>query len=202
MDSDVIMLWTNTDLFDVLVQKLPKNRTKIISREYPKQFKTLIKQTHTPFPLVTRPVFSRASYKEFNCISTRMFSTTIHRKIQPNVIHKTNEFVEHVFRKDFYAMQKEFSANPICFDSEATLEWLSHRKDANAGYNECVKYITSDVFLKDIAEMKVHVKTESLYKPDPIMNWGDEKARNIIAMLKGATAAFSPGFMLIKQRFK
>lgn len=55
---------------------------------------------------------------------------------------------------------------------------------------------------KSISDIIIHLKTESLLKKEPIIDWGDQKARPILWQRYAVAAIFAPLFVIIKKRFK
>lgn len=67
---------------------------------------------------------------------------------------------------------------------------------------QTIQYLINDMRTKNMSDVKVHVKLETLLKEEPIQNFRAQQGRIIVYQLAFMAAIFSPIFLEAKQRLK
>lgn len=82
-----------------------------------------------------------------------------------------NDIASGFFKKNWRDYVCEYTRDPITYNAELTLEWLSTRPNANAKALETIELISGMFLIKPISNIKFHIKLEALLKDDPIEWW-------------------------------
>lgn len=63
---------------------------------------------------------------------------------------------------------------PIVFDVERIKTWLQGRTNKEAILLQTIELLNGEFVNKPISTINVHLKLESLLKPDPIFRWEEQ----------------------------
>uniref|UniRef100_A0AB39C0U4 Polyprotein n=1 Tax=Apis mellifera associated alphaendornavirus 2 TaxID=3238874 RepID=A0AB39C0U4_9VIRU len=201
-DPVVMDLWENTDLSNWLTLYSPINDCVIFSREDIGKLIELEKVTMTKYPLVSRPVLTKACFEEGRSIVLRLKSVAFIRTITPNPYTMTMDLCDTYFRKDWRDMVNNYRNNQIIIDYKKVEEWIRVNKDCPRIVKEMLVTLSGELLVKHINDVNVHLKLESLYKNEPIDSWRQQQARIIVWQRKSICAIYSEVFKEAKQRLK
>nr|UIA10488.1 polyprotein [Alphaendornavirus sp.] len=201
-NTDVINMFTNRDLSDWLVRSAPTSNLVIKSSEQPGEIKTIEKTTLTRYPVMSRPVLTKAVFQTYNAVSTRLGSVTSYRKYNLNPQQEFAKIARAYFHDNWQHVCNKFSQNAITYNAEAVTQWLKEHPGTDKIQKEVDEILAEGFLTNPLNKLNVHNKLESLLKTDPITQIQDQKVRIIVWQRKGYAAIFSPIFIEAKKRLK
>jgi len=165
---DALNFWHDNDLHDHNIKIAPNNKGKIICNEHAQQFGTIMKYTLQQYPERSRPVLTNMCNAETNVITERIYKTMTIRIQTPKKVDVVGMIIKAYFKKDWEVETLNFKKNILCFDANKTKEWLDKAKNTDMKDKAVKDLLDSGLLLRPISDIKVHLKTESLLKDEPI----------------------------------
>nr|QGA70920.1 RNA-dependent RNA polymerase [Osterfarnebo virus] len=203
---EILNLWDLKDLTHIHNMYAPLNHSTIKTREQPNKIITQTKTTMVPYPLRSRPVFTKMIYEENRSIAGRLKSVQKIRVKEeiPNKNYIVNQIKQAFFVKDCETIVKNFTTktNLITFNATEISDWIKGRSNAPQIIKQCLDLVVNEITNKSINDVNVHLKLESLLKETPINMWDKQQARIIVWQRKAVCAVFSSVFMEAKKRLK
>ncbi|AGY34962.1 polyprotein [Rhizoctonia cerealis alphaendornavirus 1] len=201
-DTDVINMFTNRDLSDWLVRVSPTSNLVIKSHEQPGQLKEMNKTTLVRYPVMSRPVLTKAVFQTYNAVSTRLGSVTTYRKVKLQPAMEMKKIAQAYFHDNWQHTVNKFNENMITYNAEAITQWLREHPGTDKIQKEVDEILAEGFLTNPLNKLNVHNKLESLLKEEPITKVQDQKVRIIVWQRKGYAAIFSPVFIEAKKRLK
>nr|ALM62234.1 RNA-dependent RNA polymerase [Soybean leaf-associated endornavirus 1] len=200
--SEVIEFWLEDDLTDHNVIYGPRATMTMSHDGTYGAVKSVKKTTLVRYPIYSRPVMTKMANQEINAVTGRIGSVTEVRKFSIDPKIEGRQFAETYFKSDWGAMVHHYRQNPLTFDSEKTLAWISTRSDSLKIAKELQEMLDEGLVVHGLDRVNVHLKLESLLKDEPITSYREQQARTIVWQSKAICAIFSPIFIEAKKRFK
>nr|UIA10507.1 polyprotein [Alphaendornavirus sp.] len=201
-NTDVINMFTNRDLSDWLVRESPTSNLVIKSHEQPGQLKEMSKTTLVRYPVMSRPVITKAAFQTYNAVSTRLGSVTTYRKVKLQPAMEMKKIAQAYFHDNWQHTVNKFNENPITYNAEAITQWLREHPGTEKIQKEVDEILAEGFLTNPLNKLNVHNKLESLLKEVPITKIQEQKVRIIVWQRKGYAAIFSPVFIEAKKRLK
>jgi hypothetical protein len=161
------------------------------------------KLTAEQYPQIARPSMTRNVFEEFNSVSSRQGSGKQFKTGKLDINLELKMFYKNYFREDWEVMSAIFKKEPIVFDVQESMEWLSSHNYPEKVMLDVKKVLESGWEMQPINNILVHGKIEQTTKLDKQDRFLDQVVtRSILASTYCMSAVFGPIFKKVKQRFK
>jgi hypothetical protein len=199
---DVMMFWDDTDLTLQLNRLAPTGPMRIRTREMGTNIITTTKYTLAPYPICAYPVHPKKLYGEFNAMTQRLGSVYKVRRNTPDCHEVIQLMIKAYFKQNCNEIINTYLHDIISIDGASTRDWISKRNNTGAVMADLDKWLTGSIMWHNMADAKIHNKSESLYKMGGPRDWKMAAARSIVWHSRGVAALYAPVFIKAKDRLK
>jgi hypothetical protein len=200
---DVIDMWSDLDLTEILEKQLPTTRSYLESKEIAGKIAVERKQVITKYPAKSRPVLTKKLYAERNAITDRLLNVKNIRTMSEPIISIANRVMNTFCKCDWEEkVSNMLGQEKITYNIEWTKNWILKHHKTNDVAAELENFICEGTSIMKLNDIRVHLKLESLLKTKPIKMFIEQKVRTIMWQAYFVAAIYSPIFMEAKKRFK
>jgi hypothetical protein len=194
--------WTSTDVTEKIIKYGPLTEGRLKTREITTNTFELVKHSLTPYPEFARPVDTKSIYKDHNKITGRLMSVRHVRRVVPNYHTTLEKMCKIYFHDQCVDLCHAFQSEPIGFNTGWSIDWLMKHHKAKHVLTDIEKFMTMGTIETSLSDINIHLKLESLLKPDVIQHYLEQKPRSILWQNYFVAMIFSPIFMEVKRRLK
>lgn len=200
---EIVDMWDRYDMTDELnVAGILNHDKTLIRKEGRIKVKELTKITHIPYPLYSRPVWTKRMNMEANAVTSRLLSVFKMRQIDLDLQTVIDNMTQVYLDPEKEELRLNYIDNPLVPTLSGMEKWFDEKTDPLDVFRELKNVLENGYECTPITNVNIHMKIESLLKADPIEDWSEQTARLIVWQSKSICSVISNVFIVAKTRIQ